>query len=170
MHVGRYRRMKDRFTVVAVCDPDGGKVRAAVAERIGVEVLTFDEAVARDDIDIVDICTPPAPPPRAVPRRAAAGKHVVCEKPLVGSLADVDELTEVGGDGPSRLMPVFQYRFGNGLQQVKALVDAGLAGRGYTSTVEVAWRRRADYYDVPVAGSMGHRARRGAAEPGGARA
>jgi predicted dehydrogenase len=49
-------------------------------------------------------------------------------------------------------MPVFQYRFGGGLQQVKTLVDAGIAGRAYTSSVEVAWRRRAEYYAAPWRG------------------
>ncbi len=49
-------------------------------------------------------------------------------------------------------MPIFQYRFGNGLQKVKALVDRGVAGPAYTASVEVAWRRRAEYYAVPWRG------------------
>ena len=50
-------------------------------------------------------------------------------------------------------MPIFQYRFGNGLQKVKALVDRGRRRAGRTpSSVEVAWRRRADYYAVPWRG------------------
>ena len=59
MHVWSFRRMKDRYTVAAVCDVDAAKAEAA-AERIGADVLTFDEVLARDDIDIVDLCTPPA--------------------------------------------------------------------------------------------------------------
>ena len=59
----------------------------------------------------------------------AAGKHVVCEKPVVGSLADIDRLIAAEAASDGRLMPIFQYRFGNGLQQVKTLVDAGIAGQ-----------------------------------------
>jgi predicted dehydrogenase len=77
---------------------------------------------------------------------------VVCEKPVVGSLADVDRLIEGEAVAAGRLMPVFQYRFGNGLQQVKALVDAGVAGPARTSSVEVAWRRRPEYYAAPWRG------------------
>ena len=98
------------------------------------------------------MCTPPGLHLEQCLAALAAGKHVVCEKPVVASLADVDRLIAAEADAPGRLMPVFQYRFGNGLQQVKAFVDAGVAGRAYTSSVEVAWRRRAEYYAAPWRG------------------
>ena len=50
------------------------------------------------------------------------------------------------------LMPVFQYRFGNGIQQAKTIIDAGLAGKPYVGTVETLWRRGPDYYAVPWRG------------------
>ena len=43
-------------------------------------------------IDIIDICTPPMLHHPLVEAALAAGKHVICEKPLVGSLAEVDEI------------------------------------------------------------------------------
>jgi predicted dehydrogenase len=49
-------------------------------------------------------------------------------------------------------MPIFQYRFGNGAQKLKFLVDEGVAGRAYLTTVETAWRRRPAYYAVPWRG------------------
>lgn len=151
MHIWSLRRMKDRYTVAAVCDVDPDKAQAA-AERTGADVLTFDEVLARDDIAIVDLCTPPGLHLEQATAALEAGKDVVCEKPLVASLADLDELARVEAANPGRVMPIFQYRYGNGLQKVKALVDAGLAGQAYTATVEVAWRRRADYYAVPWRG------------------
>src|SRR3954447_6788114 len=150
-HVRALRRLRDRYTLVAVSDPDESR-SAPVAERTGAEVCSFDALVERDDIDIVHICTPPSLHLDQCLTALDAGKHVVCEKPLVGSLRDVDRLIAAEAASTGRLMPVFQYRFGNGLQQVKALVDAGIAGRAYTSSVEVAWRRRRDYYAVPWRG------------------
>lgn len=150
-HVRALRRLRDRFAVVAVCDPDDTRSEP-VAERIGAAVCTFDEVVHRDDIDVVHVCTPPTLHFEQCTTALVAGKHVVCEKPVVGSLADVDRLIEAEAAAAGRLMPVFQYRFGNGLQQVKALVDAGVAGRAYTSSVEVAWRRRDEYYAAPWRG------------------
>jgi predicted dehydrogenase len=151
MHVRALRRLRDRFTVVAVCDPDETR-SAPVAEHIGADVVAFDELLTRDDVEVVHVCTPPALHLEQCLAALSAGKAVVCEKPLVASLADVDLLAEAEAAAAGRLMPVFQYRFGNGLQQVKALVDAGVAGRAYTSSVEVAWRRRPEYYAAPWRG------------------
>lgn len=151
MHVWSWRRMKDRFAVVAVSDLDDAKAQAA-AERTGAAVCTFEEVLARDDVQIVDLCTPPALHLEQITAALTAGKHVVCEKPLVASLHHCDLLAEAEAASAGRLMPIFQYRFGNGLQKVKALVEAGVTGPAYTASVEVAWRRRAEYYAVPWRG------------------
>ena len=50
------------------------------------------------------------------------------------------------------LMPIFQYRYGNGVQKAKRIIDAGLAGKPYLATVETAWKRTAAYYAVPWRG------------------
>jgi len=151
MHVWSWRRMKDRFDVVGVSDLDEAKAQES-AERIGADVASFDALLERDDVHVIDLCTPPALHLEQIVAALTAGKHVVCEKPLVGSLHDIDLVAEAEAASGRRVMPIFQYRFGNGLQKVKALVDAGVAGRAYTSSVEVAWRRRADYYAVPWRG------------------
>ena len=151
VHVWSWRRMKDRFAVVAVADPDEARATDA-AQRTGADICTFEEVLARDDVDIVDLCTPPSLHLEQITATLAAGKHVVCEKPLVSSLRDCDRLAEAEAASAGVLMPIFQYRFGNALQKLKALVDRGIAGQAYTSSVEVAWRRRADYYAVPWRG------------------
>jgi predicted dehydrogenase len=151
MHVWSWRRMKDRFTVAAVADVDDAKARE-VGDRIGADVTTFEALLERDDVDVIDLCTPPSLHLEQVMAALEAGKHVVCEKPLVASLEHADRLAEVEAASTGRLMPIFQYRFGNGLQKVRALLDAGVGGRAYTSSVEVAWRRRAEYYAVPWRG------------------
>jgi predicted dehydrogenase len=47
---------------------------------------------------------------------------------------------------------VFQYRFGNGLQKARHIVETGLAGKPYLATIETAWKRTAAYYAVPWRG------------------
>jgi predicted dehydrogenase len=49
-------------------------------------------------------------------------------------------------------MPIFQYRFGHGAQKLKMLIERGLTGRCYLTTVETAWRRKSAYYAVPWRG------------------
>jgi predicted dehydrogenase len=82
----------------------------------------------------------------------AAGKHVICEKPAAGSLKQVDELIGAEAQSGKRVMPIFQYRFGHGLQKLKWLRDQGVAGPAWFTTVETSWRRRAEYYAVPWRG------------------
>jgi predicted dehydrogenase len=64
----------------------------------------------------------------------------------------VDELRRAETRSGKRIMPIFQYRFGHGLQKLKLLIAGGLTGTAYLATVETAWRRRAAYYEVPWRG------------------
>jgi predicted dehydrogenase len=143
----------DRFRVAAICDINPEKLET-LADEFGVErrVANFDDLLTMDDIDIVDICTPPMVHYPQIMAALAAGKHVVCEKPLVGSLKEIDEVIAAEKSAKGKLMPVFQYRFGDGIQQVKAIIDAGIAGKPYVGTVETLWRREAKYYEVPWRG------------------
>jgi predicted dehydrogenase len=143
----------DKFTVKALCDINAERL-AAVADEFGVErrVSDFDQLLAMDDIDIIDICTPPMLHYPMVMAALKAGKHVICEKPLVGSLAHVDEVIAEEKRSTGKLMPVFQYRFGDGIEQAKRVIDSGIAGKPFMGTVETLWRRDAPYYAVPWRG------------------
>jgi predicted dehydrogenase len=143
----------DKFKVLAVCDLDPGRMNALADEfKLERRTQSFDDLLKMDDLDIIDICTPPMVHHGMIVAALRAGKHVICEKPLVGSLAQIDEVMAEEKHARGKLMPVFQYRFGNGIQQAKAIIDAGLAGTPYVGTVETLWRREADYYAVPWRG------------------
>jgi predicted dehydrogenase len=105
-----------------------------------------------DDLDVVDLCTPPHLHFEQVQQVLEAGKHAVCEKPLVSSLREVDALARVEARSGRRIMPIFQYRFGHGIQKLKLLIKEGIAGTPYLATVETSWRRRSAYYEVPWRG------------------
>jgi len=143
----------DKFKVTALCDLNAERL-AGVADEFGVarRIADFDALLAMDDIDIIDICTPPMLHFPMVMAALKAGKHVICEKPLVGSLAQVDEVMAQEQLSQGKLMPVFQYRFGDGIEQAKAIIDAGIAGKPFMGTVETMWRRDAPYYAVPWRG------------------
>ena len=70
----------------------------------------------------------------------------------MGSLAQIDTVMEEEKRSKGMLMPVFQYRFGDGIEQAKAIIDAGIAGKPFMGTVETLWRRDAPYYAVPWRG------------------
>ena len=152
-HIEGYQGRPDRFEVAAICDLDRAK-----AEKLGSELdisrTETDIAVLLRDpaIDVVDLCTPPATHLPLIEQVLRAGKNAICEKPLVGSLAEIDRIAAFERQTGCRVMPVFQYRYGTGLQRLKRLIEAGVPGQHYLTTIEVAWRRGADYYAVPWRG------------------
>src|SRR5690348_12923808 len=110
-----------------------GRDRAAVeraARLYGVEraVTDWREVVESPDVDIVDVCTPPGTHPEIVEAAAAAGKAVVCEKPLAadyaGALRAADAVQRADVLGAIG----FNYRRLPALSLMKQFIDAGRIG------------------------------------------
>jgi predicted dehydrogenase len=144
-----FAELADRFEVVAVCDTQPGQLEAfAIRYGIARREASLEAILAIPEIDVVSICTPPNLHCRQVVAALGAGKLVICEKPFVASLAELDLVEAAEAASPARVMPIFQYRFGNGIAKVKHVIDGGLAGRAFVASVETAWRRGPDYYKV----------------------
>jgi predicted dehydrogenase len=152
-HLTAYRALPDLFDVVAVCDIDLARA-ASLAQAFAVPhvVGSMDELCRWEALDVIDICTPSHLHEAHTLQVLAAGKYAICEKPVAGSLAGLDRLAQAEARSGRRVMPIFNYRFGAGVQKLRHLIAAGVAGRAYLATIEVAWRRRADYYAVPWRG------------------
>ena len=145
-HLRGYLALPNRFSVAAICDLDSARA-APLAKAAGAGCVTdMDEVLSEPDIDLVDICLPPCLHSNATISALEAGKHVVCEKPLASSLAETDRIAATAAKYARRVFPVFQYRYGRGAEQLRALIDAGLAGRPYVASFETHWNREAEYY------------------------
>lgn len=137
-------------SAVAIAEPDDDRRRGA-AEGWNLPAVETLEQLVDLGVDVVDLCTPPADHEPQILRCLDAGIHVICEKPLVGSLAACDRLAVAAADAEARtgarLMPIQQYRFGDGAARARALVDAGITGRLFTASASTWWRRDRDHYD-----------------------
>ena len=152
-HIRAYQGLGDLFDVVAVCDIDEGRAIEVAEEHNIPRVLTdLGELCELADLDVIDVCTPSYLHAPQVQQVLLSGKHAVCEKPVAGSLREIDGLIAAEARSGVRAMPIYQSRFGHGVQKLKVLRDAGVSGRAYFTTVETAWRRRAAYYAVPWRG------------------
>lgn len=107
----------------------------AAAARLGwAEVATDWRAVVeRDDVDLVDIVAPGNVHPPVVVAALAAGKHVLCEKPLANSVADAERMAEAAraaavGSG-ALAMVGFSYRRVPALALARQLIADGLVGQ-----------------------------------------
>lgn len=153
LHLHAYRQLPEAFEVVALAEPDPERAAFATkAFQVPRVVPDLDALLELPGVDVVDVCTPPHLHREMIRSALAAGVHVICEKPLVGSLAECDEVARWEAASPGRVMPIFQYRFGHGVQKLVHLARRGVLGRCFLSTVETAWKRGADYYAVPWRG------------------
>jgi predicted dehydrogenase len=110
-----------------------GRHEAAVeqaASRYGVEEWTTDwrELVERPEVDIVDVCTPPGHHAEVVAAAAAAGKAVLCEKPLATDYASASTAVEAVRRAGVANAIGFNYRRLPAVSLLKRLVDEGRIG------------------------------------------
>ncbi|HPK06774.1 MAG TPA: Gfo/Idh/MocA family oxidoreductase, partial [Aminivibrio sp.] len=91
--------------VKSIADVDAGKA-SAVATEFGLEEFHNDCTALLDDpeIDVIDICTPPFLHPGMTMEALAAGKHVICEKPLTGYFGAPGDETPIGDRVPKSVM------------------------------------------------------------------
>jgi predicted dehydrogenase len=152
---GGFHVLTDRFDVLMCCGR-GETNRHAFASRYDIprSVGSLAEVLASPEIDVISICTPPSTHFEMIKLALGAGKHVICEKPLVGSLADVDAVMEAERQSPGRVMPIFQYRFGAAIPKLREIIQSGLAGTPYAASVETLLLRGADYYQVDWRGKF----------------
>ncbi|NMH98791.1 Gfo/Idh/MocA family protein [Pseudonocardia acidicola] len=101
---------------------------AEAAARVGASApaATAEDLIDADDVDVVHICTPNSLHVPLARRALAAGKPVICEKPLATGLDDARALADLAG-GRVATVP-FVYRFYPAVREARARVAAGQAG------------------------------------------
>ena len=152
-HCAGYAALPHLYSLHSVCDLDAARGRPLADKYGAVFMQDLDRVLTDPAIDIIDVCLPPHLHFATCMAALDAGKKVICEKPLVASLAEADALADKVEATGGILSPVFQYRYGLGAAQLQALIDAGLAGRCYAGTLETHWDRPASYYEVDWRGT-----------------
>lgn len=120
--------------VVAVADSGSG----AAARLDGDHAACGDwrDLVARDDIDVVDVATPPAAQREIVLAVLARNRHVVCEKPFGAGLDDAEAMVKAAAGG--RVAAVgYQFRFEPAFQALRRCLRNGAVGS--LERIDVRW-------------------------------
>ena len=118
-----------RVRMAAVCGRDEANV-AAAADRLGWDAYTTDwrELVVRDDIDVIDVCTPGDSHAEITLAALAAGKHVMCEKPLANTVDEARAMVRAAQAAGVRVLCGFNYRRVPAAALMRQLVAAGRVG------------------------------------------
>jgi len=104
---------------------------AAAAKKFGWQSYETDwrAVIARDDIDIIDICTPGSSHEEIAIAALQAGKNVICEKPLANTVAEAERMAAAANTASGKSMVAFNYRRVPALAHARNLVAEGHLGR-----------------------------------------
>ena len=153
-HYEYYQKISDRFNVHTMCGLTREAIEKVLTSNSDTKIsLNFEEVLKEKEIEIIDICLPPHLHFLACKKSLEAGKHVICEKPLVSNLNDIDELKKISQETGKFIFPVFQYRYGLGFSKLKSLIKSGIVGKPFIASLETHWNRDKEYYSKPWRGT-----------------
>lgn len=152
-HLEALAELKDEVAVSGVLTRTGAKA-AATAELFGCKTFSsLEELVSDEGTDAALVLTPPNQRAEIVHALAAAGKHILMEKPVERTGAAARALVETCEAAGVTLGIVFQHRFRAGARRLAELIREGALGEIALARIDVPWWRDQDYYDTPGRGS-----------------
>lgn len=133
--------------IVVVCDVVRERAEKFAKKYLCDFTTDYHEILQRDDIDVVNICTPTYLHPEMAVNAAKAGKHVVTEKPMALSLNEADSMIEACGKAGVKLFVIKQNRYNPPIIRLKEAIDEMRFGRILYGNTTVRWYRPQSYYD-----------------------
>jgi len=157
--------------MAAICGRDRGRV-ARAAERLGWAAWETDwkRLVARDDVQLVDVCTPGSSHAEISIAALEAGKHVLCEKPLANTVDEARAMAEAAERAARRgvrAMVGFNFRRVPAVAFARELIAAGrigtirqargvyLAAHAADPETPLAWRHQVEEAGSGALGDLG---------------
>ena len=118
------------------------------AEKYNIRCFTdWNEFIQDSELDAVSICTPNGTHLDIGKKAAEAKKHVIVEKPIEVTLERAQKLIDVCRANNVKLSIIYQSRFMDGMQELKALIDANGLGKLFMADAYIKWYRTQSYYD-----------------------
>jgi predicted dehydrogenase len=125
--------MRYGYRVLAACDIVAERARAA-AEEFSIPAWTsdLDTVLSNPDIQVLDVAVHPGQRRELISRIAAAGKHVLSQKPLAATLEEAQEIVDICEREGVILMVNQQARWASPHRALRVLLDRGLLGHLYS--------------------------------------
>ncbi len=129
-HVQCWRHLEGKAEITAVMDVDAEMAQITAHLSGDVPWTTdLDELLAREDVDAVDICSPPFAHAEQVVKAAEAGKQALCEKPFTVNLDDADRAIAACKKAGVKLMIAFPRPFSAHGRRLKEMVETEELGK-----------------------------------------
>ena len=130
LHGNAYRKLKDRYNLVACCNRRMNKARVfAKKYKVNKVVANVDELLKLKEIEAVSIALPIELSARTALKCLKAGKHVICEKPIAATVGEGRRLVKAASKLKPTLMIGENWFFWDLAEQVRKWVAAGKVGK-----------------------------------------
>jgi UDP-N-acetyl-2-amino-2-deoxyglucuronate dehydrogenase len=146
-HIEALERHADRAELVAVCDTDPAALAAAAARTSAPGFDSLTTTLARSNADVIVLATPSGLHAAQAIEAAAAGRHVVTEKPMATRWHDGQAMVAACDRAGVALFVVKQNRGNATIQLLRRAIQRRRFGRIFMVTVNVFWNRPQEYYD-----------------------
>lgn len=123
----------DLVKIVGVADSNPASAEAAAKElECGFWTADYHDLLAREDVDIVDICVPNVLHEEIIMAAAAAGKHIFCEKPLALNVEQGQRIVEAVEKAGVKSQLNFNFRFYPAITRARQMIEQGFLGKIYS--------------------------------------
>ncbi len=134
--------------ISAVCDISMEKAEKLAGDFRVPAYTDVEKMIRENGIQAVSVCTPHPLHADMICNAAAAGAHVICEKPLASSLSDCDRAIQACETAHVKLGVISQRRFYWPVVRMIKAIQAGKIGRPVIGTMEVMGWRSPEYYQM----------------------
>lgn len=130
MHFETYLQHTDRIQIVAVCDADSRRLEQ-VRNEYGIEngFVSVEDMLAQTTWEVAVVCTPTTVRRPVVETLAAAGKHIMVEKPFADTYAEAQEMVNACQKAEVKLAVNQNFRYHYPFEIVREIVTRGTIGR-----------------------------------------
>ena len=149
-HIKAYLQFPERCRIVALIDIAPGKAQHVKEQyHLNADVfLDHHDILARKDIDLVDVCTPPFTHAEISINALYSGKNVICEKPMAASLEECDRMLKARNESGKKLSIIAQNRFRKPIRDLEAILESEIVGKVRHAQINSFWYRGRSYYDL----------------------
>lgn len=128
-HIPAFLKLKDQVQIHAVCDKNESLAKEAAANN-GVPGVYSDvtQMLAKEKLDIIDICTPPQSHAAIAIEAIKSGCHLILEKPMALSSADCDKMLAIPRKNAQKICVIHNQLYYPPVLKARKLVSEGAIG------------------------------------------
>ena len=132
LHSDGYSRILDKVDIVGICDKNTDAIKS-LADRYGFtgyEVYdNYDDAIAKCDCDLVDICMPNFLHHDVAIKAMNAGRDIICEKPLATTVEDAKDMVDTAARLGKHIYYAEDWLFAPAFRKAISLIESGQLGK-----------------------------------------